>query len=196
MTAIGFIGTGNIGNPMARHVLEAGHKLVVHDRDPQASENLVERGARFAASPAEVAAACRIVFTSLPGPKNVEAVASGPDGLLSAAQPGDIHIDLTTNSVTAAKHMAEVEAARGVLYLDSPVTGGVAGAEAGTLTPRSTLPMRSIDTRADIGAKGRRALASAPTLGMRRSTSFSRQLRTIASKPGATCGATLRRPVG
>lgn len=134
MTAIGFIGTGNIGNPMARHLLEAGHELVVHDRDRRASENLVERGARFAGSPAEVAEVCRVIFTSLPGPKNVEAVASGPDGLFSAARPGDIHIDLTTNSVTAAKHMAEVAAARNVLYLDSPVTGGVAGAEAGTLT--------------------------------------------------------------
>ena len=86
MTTLGFIGTGNIGNPMARHLLEAGHELVVHDRDRRASENLVERGARFAGSPAEVAEVCRVIFTSLPGPKNVEAVASGPDGL--SAPPG------------------------------------------------------------------------------------------------------------
>lgn len=134
MTAIGFIGTGNIGNPMARHILEGGFELVVHDRNPAASENLAELGAGRAGSPREVAERCRIVLSSLPGPRDVEEVASGPDGLASGAQAGDIHVDLTTNSVTAAQRMAAAAAARGTLYLDAPVTGGVAGAEAGTLT--------------------------------------------------------------
>ena len=134
MATVGFIGTGNIGNPMCRQVIAQGNEVVVYDQRPEANENLVELGARRAASPAEVARACRIVMTSLPGPKEVEDVVRGVNGILSTAQPGDIHIDLTTNSVTAAKRMAELEAAAGVLYLDAPVTGGVRGAERGALT--------------------------------------------------------------
>jgi 3-hydroxyisobutyrate dehydrogenase-like beta-hydroxyacid dehydrogenase len=134
MATIGFIGTGNIGNPMCRHIVQAGHDVVVHDRRPEANENLIELGARRASTPREVAEACRVIFSSLPGPKEVEDVVRGADGLLGALQPGDIHVDLSTNSVTAVRRMAELEAAVGVMYLDSPVTGGVAGAEAGTLT--------------------------------------------------------------
>ena len=134
MASIGFIGTGNIGNPMARHVLAAGHDLLVFDLNADACENLAELGARVARSPREVAEACRVVFTSLPGPQQVEDVARGADGLLAGAREGDVHIDLTTNSVSAVKRMAALEAKRGVFYLDAPVTGGVAGAEAGTLT--------------------------------------------------------------
>jgi 3-hydroxyisobutyrate dehydrogenase-like beta-hydroxyacid dehydrogenase len=134
MTTVGFIGTGNIGTPMCRQVIARGNDVVVFDQRPEASENLLELGARRASSPAEVAAECRIVMTSLPGPKDVEDVIRGASGILRAAQPGDIHIDLTTNSVTAAKRMAEFEAASGVHYLDAPVTGGVRGAEQGTLT--------------------------------------------------------------
>ncbi|MFN0147599.1 MAG: NAD(P)-dependent oxidoreductase [Dehalococcoidia bacterium] len=134
MVTIGFIGTGNIGNPMARHVVAAGHEVVVYDRNPAACENLVELGARRGSSPQDVAERCRVVFTSLPGPKEVEDVVRGAAGMLAGTKPGDIHIDLSTNSVTAVKRMAELEAASGLLYLDSPVTGGVAGAEAGTLT--------------------------------------------------------------
>ncbi|MFN0094300.1 MAG: NAD(P)-dependent oxidoreductase [Dehalococcoidia bacterium] len=131
---VGFIGTGSIGNPMCRQVIAGGHEVLVFDQRPAAIENLVELGARAAASPADVARECRIILTSLPGPKEVEDVARGPEGLLSTAQPGDIHVDLTTNSVTAAKRMAALAAASGVLYLDAPVTGGVRGAEKGTLT--------------------------------------------------------------
>jgi 3-hydroxyisobutyrate dehydrogenase-like beta-hydroxyacid dehydrogenase len=134
MATIGFIGTGNIGNPMARHVIAAGHEVVVYDKNAAACDNLLELGARRGASPEDVAEQCRFVFTSLPGPKEVEDVVRGAQGLLAGAKPGDIHVDLSTNSVTAVKRIAELEAASGILYLDSPVTGGVAGAEAGTLT--------------------------------------------------------------
>ena len=134
ISKIGFIGTGNIGNPMARHLIEAGHDLVIHDVRPEVAENLLELGATWAGSPAEVAAAARIVFTSLPGPLQIEDVVNGSDGLLSAAQDGDIHIDLSSNSIATVQRLAAREAERGVLYLDCPVTGGVAGAERGTLT--------------------------------------------------------------
>jgi 3-hydroxyisobutyrate dehydrogenase-like beta-hydroxyacid dehydrogenase len=134
MATLGFIGTGNIGKPMARHLLAAHPGLVVHDRNPAATEDLLELGASHATTPREVAERCRVVFASLPGPREVEDVVRGRAGLLEAAQPGDTFIDLTTNSVSAVKRVAAMLAESGVSYLDCPVTGGVAGAEAGTLT--------------------------------------------------------------
>ena len=131
---IGFIGTGNIGNPMARQLIAAGHQLVVYDLRPEVAENLLELGAESAASCADVASRCSIVFTSLPGPPEVEAAISGVDGILEGAVPGTIHVDLSSNSITVVKRLAELEAAAGVSYIDAPVTGGVPGAEAGTLT--------------------------------------------------------------
>lgn len=131
---VGFIGTGNIGNPMARHILEAGHDLVVHDLREERANNLIELGAAWADSPKAVAERCRIVFTSLPGPPEVEAVVHGDNGILAGARPGDIHVDLSTNSVTAVQRLEADARAHGVIFVDAPVTGGVVGAEAGTLT--------------------------------------------------------------
>ena len=131
---IGFIGTGNIGNPMARSLIRAGHQLVVHDARPEAIENLLELGAEPADSPAEVAGRCSVVFTSLPGAPQLSAVVEGGDGLLAGASPGDIHVDLSTKSVSGTARLLEREAAAGVVYLDCPVTGGVIKASDGTLT--------------------------------------------------------------
>ena len=131
---IGFIGTGNIGNPMARNLIEAGHQLVVFDLRSEVMENLLELGAESADSSAEIASRCSVVFTSLPGPPEVDAAINGPDGILAGAQRGDVHVDLSSNSITVVKRLAEQEAAAGVSYIDAPVTGGVPGAEAGTLT--------------------------------------------------------------
>ncbi len=131
---IGFIGTGNIGNPMARQLIAAGRQLVVFDLRPQATENLLELGAESADSCAEVASRCSVVFTSLPGPPEVEAAITGPDGILAGAQRGDVHIDLSSNSITTVRRLAALEAESGVAYIDAPVTGGVPGAEQGALT--------------------------------------------------------------
>ena len=131
---IGFVGTGNIGNPMARQMIAAGHQLVVFDLRAEAAENLLELGADAAESPADVAAHCSVVFTSLPGPVEVDAVVNGGDGILAGAQAGDIHVDLSSNSITMVQRLAALEAERGVAYIDAPVTGGVPGAEAGALT--------------------------------------------------------------
>jgi len=112
----------------------AGHDLVVHDLRPQALEHLLELGARPASTAREVAEQARVTFASLPGPREVEDVLRGPGGVLAGARPGDIFVDLTTNSVSAVRRAAALAAEAGVHYLDCPVTGGVAGAEAGTLT--------------------------------------------------------------
>jgi 3-hydroxyisobutyrate dehydrogenase len=130
---IAFIGTGNIGNPMARNLLRAGHALVVHDRRETASANLIDLGATWAASPAEAASRAAVVFTSLPGPAEVEEVLTGPEGILAGAAPGTVYFDLSTNAPAVARRLAAVAAERGVTYLDAPVSGGVSGAEQATL---------------------------------------------------------------
>ena len=104
---IGFIGTGNIGNPMARNLIEAGHQLVIYDLRPEVMENLLELGAESAESCAEVASRCSVVFSSLPGPPEIEAAITSADGILAGASPGDIHIDLSSNSITTVRRLAQ-----------------------------------------------------------------------------------------
>src|SRR5262249_3904726 len=90
-------------------------------------------GATWAASPREVASLCGVVFTSLPGPRQVDEVALSQEGILAGAAPGTIHVDLSSNSVTSVRRLAGLAAQREVAFLDSPVSGGVRGAEAATL---------------------------------------------------------------
>ncbi len=131
---VGFIGTGTIGAPMAQRLLAAGHALVVHDRVEAALAPLLAAGAERAGSAGEVARACRVVFTSLPGPAEVEAVVSGASGLLEGAEAGDVHVDLSTSAFDAVQALAAREARAGVDLVDAPVSGGVMGAKQGTLT--------------------------------------------------------------
>jgi 3-hydroxyisobutyrate dehydrogenase len=137
---IGFVGTGTIGAPMARRLLETGHALVAHDLRAEALAPLVQAGAHTAASPREVARRCRIVLTSLPGPAEVEAVVLGEDGLLAGARPGDVHVDLSTSSWVMVRRLAALEARAGVSLLDAPVSGGAAGAALGALTVMASGP--------------------------------------------------------
>ena len=145
MEEIGFIGTGTIGGPMARRLLETGHSLVVHDLREEATLPLLRAGARAAASPREVAARCRLVLTSLPGPAEVEAVAVGEAGLLAGARAGDLHVDLSTSSWAMVRRLAALEAKAGVLLLDAPVSGGAAGAAQGALTVMASGPREAFE---------------------------------------------------
>lgn len=142
----GFIGTGQIGQPMAKRLIEAGHDLVVHDLREQACADLLELGATWADSPATVAKQCPIVFTSLPGPPEVESVALGKYGILAGALPDLIHVDLSSNSPSAIRRLAALEAERGVTLLDAPVSGGVGGAREGTLAVMVGGDQRAFET--------------------------------------------------
>jgi 3-hydroxyisobutyrate dehydrogenase-like beta-hydroxyacid dehydrogenase len=122
-----------MGRPIARRLIDAGHELVVFDLSASASTALAEDGARVVDSPAQVAEACRVVFTSLPGPSEVEEAVTGPQGILARAHDGDIHVDLSTNSYEAVRRLQELEVRVGVQLIDAPVSGGVAGLERGTL---------------------------------------------------------------
>jgi 3-hydroxyisobutyrate dehydrogenase-like beta-hydroxyacid dehydrogenase len=109
---------------MARGLLAAGHELTVHDRRREATDDLRELGARWAESPAEAARASEVVFTSLPGPAEVEhAVLDPSTGILSALAPGGGYLDMTTNAPDVARRIAEACRARGVAMLDAPVSG-------------------------------------------------------------------------
>jgi 3-hydroxyisobutyrate dehydrogenase-like beta-hydroxyacid dehydrogenase len=125
---VGFIGLGNMGGPMAMNVLQAGHTLVVHDLRKELAVGHLERGATWADSPKAVAEVSEIVFTSLPGPREMEAVALGPEGVLAGATPDSVYVDLSTNSPLLIRRVAEQFEARGVRMLDAPVSGGISGA--------------------------------------------------------------------
>ena len=126
---IGFIGTGNIGTPMAGSILKAGYELVVHDIHEEKTRGLVDQGAGWAESPAEVAAQSDIICTCLPGPAEMEPVTLGLGGILEGAKPGSVYIDHTTNSPLLARRVHGVFAEKGIAMLDAPVSGGVEGRE-------------------------------------------------------------------
>jgi 3-hydroxyisobutyrate dehydrogenase len=132
---VGFIGLGHMGQHMARHVAEAGHAVAAFDLRPEAIEQLTQTpNAGRARSVAEAAEGAEVVFTSLPGPPEVESVATGPDGLLEAMQSGGVYVDLSSNSPAVVRGLCAAFAERGIQMLDAPVAGGVEGAAAGTLS--------------------------------------------------------------
>jgi 3-hydroxyisobutyrate dehydrogenase-like beta-hydroxyacid dehydrogenase len=126
---IGFIGVGNIGAPIAGQLLKAGHALTVHDARREAAEGLLAAGARWAASPAEVAAECEVVATCLPGPREMEAVCLGAGALVAALKPGALYVDHTTNAPALVRRVHALLAAKGVAMVDAPVSGGMEGAQ-------------------------------------------------------------------
>ncbi len=128
---IGFIGLGNMGNPMAANLIRAGFALTVHDLSQSAADNLLAGGAKWADSPRELAQSADTILCSLPGPPQVEAVMLGDEGVLAGARSGSTWIDLSTNSPKLLKRLAALAAERGVDTLDAPVTGAVDGAQAG-----------------------------------------------------------------
>jgi 3-hydroxyisobutyrate dehydrogenase-like beta-hydroxyacid dehydrogenase len=130
---IGFIGLGNMGGPMASHILAAGHTLTVYDARREAAAPHLKGGALWADSPRAVAATSEIVFTSLPGPKEVESVALGEGGILQGAAPETVYIDLSTSSPTLIRRIHEVYKEKKVQVLDAPVSGGPIGAQQATL---------------------------------------------------------------
>ena len=124
MESIGFIGLGTIGGVVARSIQKAGYSLVVYDIVPEAARMLVSSGARLAPSATAVARDCRIVFTSLPGPREVEAVALGPTGLVHGIGNGSIYVDLSSSSADLIRRIAGEFAARGGTVMDAPLIVG------------------------------------------------------------------------
>lgn len=130
---IGFIGLGNMGGPMALNVLKAGHTMAVTDLKHELAKPHLAQGAAWADTPEAVARASEVVFTSLPGPREVEAVVLGAGGILAGAARSTTYVDLSTSSATLIRRIHHVAAERGVDVLDAPVSGGVPGARSGKL---------------------------------------------------------------
>ncbi len=130
---VGFIGLGAMGNHMVRHLQAAGHALTVHDLRREAATPFLEAGADWGDTPQQVAQASEVVFTSLPGPVEVEAVALGTEGIAAGAAPGKVYVDLSTNSPVLTRRLHAELAAQGVRMLDCPVSGGTIGAQEATL---------------------------------------------------------------
>ncbi|MGH8066065.1 MAG: NAD(P)-dependent oxidoreductase [Candidatus Entotheonellia bacterium] len=130
---VGFIGLGTMGSSMALNVLKGGHALVVHDINREAVGLHLEAGAAWADTPRQVMEASEVVFTSLPGPPEVRAVALGENGLLHGVRPGKVYFDLSTNSPTLIRQIHDEFAKVGGHVLDAPVSGGPRGARSGRL---------------------------------------------------------------
>src|SRR5919206_3166349 len=109
---VGFIGLGMMGHHMVANLQKAGHELVVHDVRREAGTEALARGARWAETPADAARQSEITMTSLPGPKEVEAVALGENGILHGAQAGTCYVDLSTSSPTLIRRIHQVFAER------------------------------------------------------------------------------------
>jgi len=134
MTKIGFIGVGNMGGPMARNLLKAGHQVKAFDLTPEMVQKVVEAGGAKAASAEDAAREVDVVVTMLPAGKHVKAVYTGDKSILAAASPGTLFIDSSTIDVKTAREVIAVAEAKGMLMVDAPVSGGVAGAENAALT--------------------------------------------------------------
>ncbi|MFZ9439098.1 MAG: NAD(P)-dependent oxidoreductase [Hylemonella sp.] len=142
--ALGFVGLGNMGGPMGTRLMQAGHELYVYDRDEAALERLVAAGAKRMASVKAVADQVETMFLSLPTPDIVEAVCLQEGGLKDGGKVRQI-VDLSTIGPRAAASIAKGLADKGILYVDSPVSGGVQGAVKGTLAVMVSCPRANYD---------------------------------------------------
>ena len=133
--AVGFIGLGIMGRPMAKNLMEAGYELVLQNRSPEKAEELAEEGnATSVGSPREVAEECDIVITMLPDSPDVEAVVAGEDGVLQGIRDGALLVDMSTISPVVTEELSEKVREQGASMLDAPVSGGDVGAIEGALS--------------------------------------------------------------
>jgi 3-hydroxyisobutyrate dehydrogenase-like beta-hydroxyacid dehydrogenase len=131
---VGFIGVGNMGGPMCRNIVKkSNHQVMVFDLNAAALKTCTDLGATAAKSVAEVTKGADVVMTSLPMPKDVEAVTLGDNGILANIGKGQTYIDLSTNAPSMVKKIGAAMAAKGIAMLDAPVSGGTTGAEAATI---------------------------------------------------------------
>ncbi|MDZ7265298.1 MAG: 2-hydroxy-3-oxopropionate reductase [candidate division KSB1 bacterium] len=130
---LGFIGLGIMGKPMAKNLINAGFSLIVHNRSQSPADELATLGARVANSPAEVAQLSSVVITMLPNSPDVEQVALGKNGIIEGASEGAVMIDMSSIAPLVSQKIARELEARGIDFLDAPVSGGEIGAIQGTL---------------------------------------------------------------
>jgi 3-hydroxyisobutyrate dehydrogenase-like beta-hydroxyacid dehydrogenase len=134
MAELGYVGLGVMGSTVARRLLDAGHSVTVWNRTREKAEPLVAAGARWAASPREVAEAAEIVFSMVTNTAAVRAVTDGPDGILAGLVPGKIYVDMSTASPANTRELAERVSEAGAQMLDAPVSGTSVTVEQGRVS--------------------------------------------------------------
>jgi 2-hydroxy-3-oxopropionate reductase len=134
MTTVGFVGLGIMGGPMAANLVKAGFDVIGHNRSPEPIQRLVERGGRGSDSLADAVRDADVVVTMVPDSPDVEAVALGEDGIYALAEPGTLHLDMSSIRPDVAKKVGEAGKERGMRVLDAPVSGGEQGAIDATLS--------------------------------------------------------------
>ncbi|WP_391208234.1 NAD(P)-dependent oxidoreductase [Psychrobacillus sp. L4] len=130
----GFIGTGVMGKSLVKHLLKAGHEVVVYTRTKEKAEELISIGASWASNPCEAASNAQIVFTMVGYPHDVEEIYFGEQGILAANNRGLVLVDMTTSTPTLAQKIEQVAKEKEMLSLDAPVSGGDIGAQSGKLS--------------------------------------------------------------
>jgi 3-hydroxyisobutyrate dehydrogenase len=141
---IGFIGTGIMGAPMARNLLKAGYSVTVHNRTKAKAKKLLAEGAAWAASPAQVAQNSDVVITCVTDTPDVRQVLLGENGVVEAAKPGLICVDMSTISPAATKQMGQILQTKGVTLIDAPISGGEIGAIEGKLSIMMGGPKKTV----------------------------------------------------
>ena len=176
---IGFIGTGIMGAPMAHNLLKAGHKVAVHNRTKVKADHLIAGGAAWGNSPADVAKDSNIVITCLPDTPDVEQVLLGQKGVIEAAKPGLICIDMSTISPAATKEMGSALSAKGVTLIDAPISGGEIGAIEAKLSIMMGGPKKAVEkVRPIMEVMGRTVIHCGP-LGAGQITKLANQIMCI-----------------
>jgi len=133
MTSIGFIGLGNMGGPMAKNLLKSGHTVYAFDLSQPALDEVVNAGGVAASAAAQACEKAEVVISMLPAGKHVQSVYQGEDGLLAQLAEGVLVLDASTIDAGTAREVGSAAAERGIDFMDTPVSGGVAAAQAGTL---------------------------------------------------------------
>ncbi|HUW17720.1 MAG TPA: NAD(P)-dependent oxidoreductase [Sedimentisphaerales bacterium] len=145
LTRIGFIGTGIMGRPMAHNLLKAGYPLTIHNRTRPRAQPLLSEGAGWADTPAETAQSSDVVITCVPDTPDVRQILMGKHGVIEAAKPGLICVDMSTISPAATKLMGAELAAKGVTLIDAPISGGEIGAIEGKLSIMMGGPKEAVE---------------------------------------------------
>ena len=130
---IGVIGLGNMGSGMVDNLMKAGHSLIIHARRPEAAKSFIERGAGWADNPRSLSEVSEMVFTCVSGPKDVESLALGKDGIIAGIKPGGVYIDFSTIPPEVIRKIYEAFKEKGAHVMDAPISGGPPLAWAGKL---------------------------------------------------------------
>ena len=176
---VGFVGTGIMGKPMALNLLKAGYRLTIHNRTRTKAEQLLTEGAVWAANPADVANRSDVVITCVTNTPDVRGVLLGESGVIAAARPGLICIDMSTISPAATKEMGQILEGKGVTLIDAPISGGEIGAIEGKLSIMMGGPKEAVEkVRPVMEVMGRTVTYCGP-LGSGQMTKLANQIMVI-----------------